>query len=154
MIFDTIDNANNAEDVIKIQLQMQKWIDILNAITGEETSVAFFALQLIKICAYSATVLKGTITNKPEEKTGIKDVATNNSKSWYNYWLTTLNIYWLHHDKQSKRNEQLTDQGCYNYNYRCWRRCAQHYSFSNCVEAVTNCSSVKEQMTKLLNYFN
>jgi hypothetical protein len=30
--------------------------------------------SLIKIDDYSATVLKGTITNKPEEKTGI-DVA-------------------------------------------------------------------------------
>jgi hypothetical protein len=70
MIFDTIDNANNAEDVYKNPTQDAKMDGQLNKITGDETSVAFFAFTL-KDDAYSATVLKGTITNKPEEKTTI-----------------------------------------------------------------------------------
>jgi hypothetical protein len=70
MIFDTIDNANNAEDVYKNPTQDAKMDGQLNKITGDETSVAFFAFTL-KGDAYSATVLKGTITNKPEEKTTI-----------------------------------------------------------------------------------
>jgi hypothetical protein len=74
MIFDTIDNANNAEDVYKNPTPDAKMDGQLNKITGDETSVAFFAFTL-KDDVYSATVLKGTITNKPEEKTGI-DVAT------------------------------------------------------------------------------
>jgi hypothetical protein len=72
MIFDTIDNANKAEDVMTGAADPTDLPTEVDKITGEEASLAFFAFAIDKdTSAYSATVLKGTITNKPEEKTGI-----------------------------------------------------------------------------------
>jgi hypothetical protein len=72
MIFDTIDNANKAEDVMTGAADPTDLPKEVDKITGEEASLAFFAFAIDKdTSAYSATVLKGTITNKPEEKTGI-----------------------------------------------------------------------------------
>jgi hypothetical protein len=76
MFFDTIDNANNAEDVMTAGKGDTTMPGNITKIKGDEKSVAFYAyIAPAKEGEFGTTVLKGTITNKPEEKTGI-DVAT------------------------------------------------------------------------------
>jgi hypothetical protein len=76
MFFDTIDNANNAEDVMTAGKGDTTMPGNITKIKGDEKSVAFYAYSApAKEGEFGTTVLKGTITNKPEEKTGI-DVDT------------------------------------------------------------------------------
>jgi hypothetical protein len=76
LIFDTIDNANNAEDVMTAGKGDTAMPGNITKIKGDEKSVAFYAYSApAKEGEFGTTVLKGTITNKPEEKTGI-DVDT------------------------------------------------------------------------------
>jgi hypothetical protein len=76
LIFDTIDNANNAEDVMTAGKGDTTMPGNITKIKGDEKSVAFYAYSApAKEGEFGTTVLKGTITNKPEEKTGI-DVDT------------------------------------------------------------------------------
>jgi ribosomal protein L32E len=72
MFFDTIDNANNAEDVMTAGKGDTTMPGNITKIKGDEKSVAFYAyIAPAKEGEFGTTVLKGTITNKPEEKTGI-----------------------------------------------------------------------------------
>jgi hypothetical protein len=72
MIFDTIDNANNAEDVVTAGKGDATMPGNITKIKGDEKSVAFYAyIKSAEEDEFGTTVLKGTITNKPEAKTGI-----------------------------------------------------------------------------------
>jgi hypothetical protein len=69
MIFDTIDNANKAEDVIDTNSRSKNMTTLMQL---QVMKLQLHSLHCtLKMTVYSATVLKGTITNKPEEKTGI-----------------------------------------------------------------------------------
>jgi hypothetical protein len=79
LIFDTIDNANNAEDVMTAGKGDTTMPGNITKIKGDEKSVAFYAYSApAKEGEFGTTVLKGTITNTPEAKT--VDIALDNTK--------------------------------------------------------------------------
>jgi hypothetical protein len=80
MFFDTIDNANNAEDIMTTGKGDVTMPGNITKIKGDEKSVAFYAyIEPAKEGEFGTTVLKGTITNEkaaPVEKTDLSKIAT------------------------------------------------------------------------------